>query len=252
MDTMNSTLRLSLLVLLLAACPAPLSDAERYHQALVEAPDYAAASAHCAQITEAGLAGDCLVASMERFDHLVPEDCAGIEEGLWRDECFFLLAERQWRSGLQAEALDTCRQTRFSRACTWHLVQDEAEAGAVEEPAVAEQRLRPFVENRIAPDAALHFWKLWLRARLGDGHPIDETECADLQDVRSCRQAVGRTLHELLEASGRKDRLAVCAAPAGERVIMNGAPAWAAGPLTESAEQQWISRHCPSTPDPER
>ena len=182
---------------------------------------------------------------MERFTQLAPGDCAAIASHLWRDECVFLLAERQWRSGAHAEGLATCEETRFARACTWHLIQDEAEAAAEEPPEVAEVRLQHFLTSRIAPDAALHFWKLWLRARLGAGTPIDERSCGALTRREACREAVGRTLPELLEATGRHEREALCAAAPGERVMVSSGPAWRAGELTQAAEQQWVDRHCP-------
>lgn len=238
-----------LLLLMLPACQEPPSDALLYRRALVESVEGEAAAEHCRLITDIGLAGDCQVAVMERFEALEPGGCAEIRSNLWRDECVFLLAERQWLAGKQLEGLSTCRQTRFARACTWHLIQDEAEAAVGEDAVAAEERLSPFLRSNVAPDAGLHFWKLWLRARLSAGLPIDEAECSRLQDVRDCREAVGRTIHELLEASGRADRAALCSAPAGERVLVSGAPAWLSGPLTIAAEQQWVSRHCPASPE---
>lgn len=241
---MVAWLRSALAAALLACSPVP-SDQALYQRALVEAEDHTRALAACQQITAPGLAGDCQVAIMERFSHLAPEDCATIASDLWRDECVFLLAERQWRSGAHAEGLATCRETRFARACTWHLIQDEAEAAAGEEPGVAEARLSAFLTSRIAPDAALHFWKLWLRARLSAGSPIDEQSCEGLTSREDCREAVGRTLHELLEATGRRDRESLCAAAPGERVMVSSGPAWRLGELTRTAEQQWVDRHCP-------
>ena len=237
-----------LLLLMLLACDAPPSDAVLYRRALVESVDGEEAAQHCWKITDIGLAGDCQVAVMERFEDLEAGDCAEIRSNLWRDECVFLLAERQWKAGQQLEGLTTCRQTRFARACTWHLIQDEAEAAVAEDAAEAEARLAPFLRSNVAPDAALHFWKLWLRARLTAGVPIDEEACAAVQEVRVCREAVGRTIHELLEASGRTRRAELCAAAAGQRVVMNGAPAWRSGALSTAAERQWVARHCPSTP----
>lgn len=241
---MAAWLRSALAVSLLACSPMP-SDQALYQRALVEADDHSQALQACQQITAPGLAGDCQVAIMERFTLLTPGDCAAIASHLWRDECVFLLAERQWRSGAQAEGLATCQETRFARACTWHLIQDEAEAAAEEPPEVAEMRLQPFLANRIAPDAALQFWKLWLRARLGAGTPIDERSCEERSSREACREAVGRTLHELLEATGRHERGALCAAAPGERVMVSTGPAWRVGALTQTAEQQWVERHCP-------
>lgn len=237
-----------LLLLMLVACHEPPSDAVLYRRALVTSVDGEHAALLCQQITDIGLAGDCQVAVMERFEDLEPGDCAVIRSNLWRDECVFLLAERQWRSGQQAEGLSTCKQTRFARACTWHLIQDEAEAAADQDAAAAESRLEPFLRSNAAPDAGLQFWKLWFRARLSAGVPIDEAACSVVQDVRGCREAVGRTIHELLEASGRANRSALCSAAEGQRVIMNGAPAWRLGGLSTAAERQWVARHCPSSP----
>ena len=241
-----------LLLLMLAACNAPPSDADLYRRALVTSTASEQAAARCRQIADVGLAGDCQVAVMERFETLEAGSCAEIRSDLWRDECVFLLAERQWRAGQQLEGLSTCRQTRFARACTWHLIQDEAESAAAQSAAEAQARLEPFRASNVAPDAAMHFWKLWLRARLAAGIAIDEKECATIEDVRSCREAVGRTIHELLEASGRTSRAELCAAPAGQRVVMNGAPAWRPGELSTAAEKQWVERHCPSLTEASR
>ena len=183
---------------------------------------------------------------MERWQHLEPTDCAEVTSHLWRDECVFLLAERQWKGGQQVEGLATCRQTRFARACTWHLIQDEAEAALMESPEVAEARLSAFAASGVAPDAPIQFWKLWLRGRSGAGLPIDERSCAALQNAHPCQEAVGRYIHELLEANARQDRTHVCTAAPGERVRTAQGPVWLPGPLTETVEQQWVSRYCPS------
>ena len=230
-------------LLFLLACDS-LTDADRYSRALVASADYETARHECRQIAEPSLAGDCLVASMERWQALGAEDCAAIASALWQDECFFLLAERQWKGGMQTEGLGTCRKTRFARACTWHLIQDEAEAAAAEAPEVAEARLLPFIESGAAPDAGMHFWKLWLRARSVDGTAVDERDCDQLKHSRPCREAVGRYVHEVLEASARQDRDGVCSAAPGQRVLMRGHVAWSPGPLVEVAEQQWVDRYC--------
>jgi hypothetical protein len=234
----------SILAVALLGCRPEPSDAQLYHRALVQTQDYEAAAALCARIRNTSLAGDCQVALMERAARIAPMDCATIGSDLWRDECVFLLAERLWRQGEHAEGLSTCRQTRFARACTWHLIQDEAEAAAGEDALTAERRLMAFSDSGVAPDAALQFWKLWLRARLTAGSPISAALCEGLSDVRSCREAVGRTIHELLEASGRQDPTTLCAAPEGQRVSVSQGPAWVSDELTLAAERQWVARHC--------
>ncbi len=230
------------LVALLCACSGR-TDADWYTLALTAEDGYARAARRCDRIDGLRLRGDCEVAAMSRWGRLEEADCQGVEDALWRDECVFLLAERQWGAGQHQEALASCHQTRFARACVWHLLQDEVEATATADAHTASTRLAPFAGEPLIPDAQQQFWRLWLRSRAGAGIVLDEAECADLADPWPCRHALDRYIHEVLEALHRADA-SICALPLGQRVMRGGTPQWRAGALAVEAEERWALRRC--------
>jgi hypothetical protein len=244
------------LLLALACAPEPVvQSADAYHEALTTDGGYPASAAACARLPTARVRGDCLLASMERWESLEPALCAGLEDPLWADECRFQLAERQRAAGDLAAGLATCERTRFRRSCAWHLVQDEAESAADEELATAEARIPALMTSRAIPDAPLQFWLVRFREGSARGQVLDEAACGALLDPQSCEQAVWAWVRAMLDELGKRDPARLCDRPLGERVHnVEGEPAWRPGPIATGAEQRWVHERCAAgaLPPPER
>ena len=230
-------------IVVLLACAVVQGDADAYRAALA-ASDLGLGLAACAAIETQHARGDCQDAVMDRHASLDVAACERVEAGMWRDECQFQVAERTWRVGDVALAVDICSRGRFARPCTWHLLQDEAQASVAEPAAVAEARLEPYARNRAVPDAGRQFWVARFRARAGADHPLDEADCAVLRDPTSCNDAVADYQRQVLDALRKADLGRVCAAPLGQRATIASGPSWRMGPLTQAVEEAWVAQWC--------
>lgn len=220
---------------ILSACQRPPPDATRYAQAL-SAETLDAAQRGCEAIGDVRLRGDCQVAAMEAWKQADPASCATVADPLWRDECTFLAAEQLFRSGEHDAANAACRQTRFARQCTWHLLQDTAEAAQDLSPAEAEAKMQPFLSaNFRLPDAGMQFWSLWFRLQARAKRPIDGAACIGLTQVPACDAGLDHYLNAVLEARDRAGT-DVCAAPLEE--------GWVDGPRVSATVARWVSRNC--------
>ena len=232
------------LALALLACEGE-PDHARYRRALVEAPDWQAAEEACGGIADPDLQGDCMVSTMERFNLLDAGSCAVVKAPVWRDECLFLLAERQWRAGELEVGLATCLGTRFRRMCNWHLLQDEVEATLDAPASEAEARLIAYQAVARMPDGPQQFWLIRLRERAAQGIPVDEADCEGLHDPAGCLDGVRVHVRAQLEALGKANLAALCRKEAGARVMNGKQPAWRRGPVAAEAEDRWVADRCP-------
>lgn len=226
-----------LILLLLVACAAP-SDAERYRAAL-GAGDWSEARRSCGEIRGETNRADCLVAAMERFDRLGPEDCALVPPGLWRDECTFLYAERLARAGQVPEAIAACEVTGFGRECAYHLLRAAARATVDEPPTVAARMIAPYTGMTDAHDAPRLYWKAWFREQAAADRPLDPTGCPD----EPCRAAAREVLLQKLGARLSAEGPRLCeGGPVppdfGGRIM------WVESPLTRGWVDQWRDRNC--------
>ncbi|MCK6502324.1 hypothetical protein L6R53_02815 [Myxococcota bacterium] len=248
---------LALALVVLPGCERR-SDAERYHHALVEARSYATARASCRRIEDPDSRGDCLVGVMEVWQRLDAAGCheilapagagagAAPELAVWRDECMFQLAERQRAHGDLPTALRTCLDSRWARECSWHLLQDEAEASLDEPAAVAEARIRAFRDAPRLPDASLQFWIIRARAGAARGRPVSEADCAALAAPAPCREALGVTVRSMLDARLRAEGTSGCAHVVQTAATLSGV-AWLPGPLVDAEVARWASARCPTS-----
>lgn len=241
------------LVLLLGlGCPEP-GDARRYALASSEAEDWPEARSLCLGIRDPSSRGDCLVAGMERFSTLDPEECRALQKdepemAVWRDECMFQLAERLRGLGRFDEAMVACLDTRFARECFWHLVQDEAEASLDEAGPVAEARIARFRAAGPIPDAALQFWAARFRAEAEAGRVPGEEICTTLQDPAPCHEGLRRFVRSRLDGQLRLDALRACAATAQGPGSVPVAFGWVPGPVADASVARWHERHCAQEP----
>ena len=234
--------KLSLLLLGSVGCADSASDA--YAMALMGTDGYAASLIHCDRINSAELQDDCRVALMEVWARLEPSDCEIVESTVWRDECIFLLGERQWQNGDLDGGLRTCEQSRFRRNCAWHLIQDEVQASLEMTAVEAEQRISGFVNARAVPDAGMQFWTIRFREQAGLGRVLDASDCEQLSEPIACRAAVERHVLTILDSQSTRDLPSVCAAEVGQRATLNGQPAWLMDAVTQQAEALWVRTRC--------
>lgn len=170
------------------------------------------------------------LAGASTFDEAAA-DCGRIEDHNARGDCMMAIEERFDR--LQASDCALIDEG------VWR-----AEASLDEDAALAEGRLGPFSVSRPVPDAAIQFWMIRFREQVAAGRPIDEQDCAALQDPPSCERAVWASVKGLLDLRGRAGLNQACAAELGQRVTHKGAPSWRRGPLADGAEARWVADRC--------
>lgn len=234
-----------MILLLWLACGAEapvVGEAARYAEALDPEVPLERALESCAALEGPDARGDCATAALEARGRLAVDDCQRVSEGRWREECWFLLAERTAAAGAVEAAVSLCQRTRFARECSFHLLRSVAQAA--ETPADLEAALSSFQGAWPVPDAGTLAWQEWLRARQAEGQPVDGARCEGLTDVRSCREAVKR-LWRAAAAALRPDTL--CAALDEGRApltLKGGAPAFV---LDEGMRAEARGR-CPAGP----
>lgn len=228
--------------LLLLGCAAP-SDAAAYRAAL-HASDWDQARDACTEVDDPTSRADCLVAAMERFDRLGPEDCQLVPAGLWRDECVFLYAERLARAARVPEAVAACERTGFGRECAYHLLRAAARETVDEPPARAARMIAPYTGMSDAHDAPRLFWKAWFREQAARDRPLDPTACPDATCVAAAREVLLQKLGARLSAAGP----ALCTGPVpaedGSRRL------WVESPLVRGWVDTWQARNCARLVDP--
>ncbi|MED5371708.1 MAG: hypothetical protein VX899_11875 [Myxococcota bacterium] len=227
-----------LLVLQLACTPSP---GEALRLALDPAAPLDEALSACQHIPAPDAQGDCLSAALETRGDYERADCEQIQARRWRDECVFLLAERQRTEGALAAAVDTCHETAFARECVFHLIRDEARLVADQTPAAAQERVAPFIGAPRAPDAAAVFWKEWATARIKTHDlPVAPETCTQVDDTVGCQDGLKRAGSELLRGIPSKQRCE--RVEAGEPVLQlaSGEPS-----LVPASEQlRAATAHC--------
>ncbi len=186
----------------MAACggPSPTPPtAELYAEALATSSlDEGAGS--CGRLPSPELRGDCTVALLEAH----PEEalgsalCESLEEGRWRDECWFVTAELAQRDDQPEEASRRCALAGgFTRDCTEHLWKIEARERLGAEGHAILSAVALDYERRLlsaeASTASKRAWTRSLRLVLGDSRATRQpTPCeAVTDDVRgACQEAM--------------------------------------------------------------
>jgi hypothetical protein len=118
----------AMLALLLTACAdGGRSDQQRYVEVLREArPELTRDLARCAEIRDATLSGDCALAVAARVSVREPNACDQVQDGVWKDECWFQVMERRRRVGRWGEAVSACASAgRFRDRCYFHLWEQD-------------------------------------------------------------------------------------------------------------------------------
>ena len=198
---------------LVLACGGPATtraDEAKVYAALLADPEMRDPAA-CGILSDPDLRGDCgVVVAERRMAEGTPVEgvCAGMEHGVWADECRFRAAEESMRSGDPDTAARLCLSVeRFRNACAQHLWDPEL-AGVWHGPDVGGALERGRVLHAAwarrldgATDLDDRFWRHWFRLGFVHGVPLPadaDAFCAEVpRDLAGpCLKAVGRAIAE--------------------------------------------------------
>jgi hypothetical protein len=139
--------------LLVAGC-SHTSDARRYVEAS-QSGDYAPARKLCQAINDPDLRSECIADLARLFgrEHLdqVVNDCAGLPEGPWRDECHFYLAE-SWADVASSMSTEEEEPGEPGESATAAFQQAAATCGQT---------------DGLAPNCVMHIWAVLSRYLMG-------------------------------------------------------------------------------------
>jgi len=118
--------------ILLCHCDTPRNQAQTYITAATQSPESLLEAVATCQRLEPSLQGECAALSALSAAPTRLQDslsvCAGIQSEVWRDECFFLVAETSASSqGLESAAQTCHRAGRFADNCLMHVWKQHAE-----------------------------------------------------------------------------------------------------------------------------
>ena len=223
-----------------------------YSQALEKGPQTASDRLElCNQLSNPPARGDCaanVVQLAARTRHAEPETlCAEVEEGAWRAECYFQMAEHWRRKKNKKRAVENCAQSGpFKNDCEQHLWQGEVRAltrpngGSPLEPdnfesilpradlLFEEWRSLLKFEDSASSDFDARFWRVIFQQVLETIPGVDLKHCEPLGQFhkRHCRMASAhlylRRLQQFLPRGGGIQRF--CALPEEDLSrVMSGA-----------------------------
>ena len=207
-----------------------------YLQALAEGPAGAEERLEiCAQLSNAPARGDCganVVQWAARNKVSNAEAlCMAVEEGTWRSECFFQMAEHWRRKKNKSKAAENCAKSGpFKNDCEQHLWQGEVRGltrprdRAPVEPSefssimpaadrlFAEWNLLLAAQSDASSDFDARFWRLVFQQVLETRPGMDLSVCEPLEEFHRdhCRRASAhlylRRLQQFLPRGGGIDR----------------------------------------------
>ncbi len=265
-----------LIPIMFAACDTP-HPAEVLVQSVQQADLDPGAAARACQGLPPKAAGECgalLAGQVALKDREAAAAlCGELEDPLWQDECWFLVAEATAAAEGPDRAVDACgRAGRFARNCLAHLWLDaatRAHAAHGQDPPAAWAAYQPTAAWTV-PDADARALASKHRGTFFDarfnptGDPmaspaIDVGWCGDFEGplVRSCRQAATESLQRQLNraAGAGVDRGVLCGTgPLAERVAQATGVRWVPDDALDARATTLISRACapvaPGAPGP--
>ncbi len=175
----------------------------------------------CTAMDDASLAGDCALTvalGVAKAQGIAPQThCSKVPEGMWKDECFFIAAERARSSGKVDLAVKLCEQAgRFTPDCAFHLWQRAMRTLAkriVLSTMVDQQDQMRTVHKRWAKrvghisDFDDMFWRKLFRAVWDGVARVDPGICSNLEPDLAERCVLGARIHldHALRASLRQE-----------------------------------------------
>jgi len=170
---------------------------ERYQQALTnDAGSTQDRLTDCLSMADPDLAGDCALVVVNRAVRGAAGDplmlCPQLPEGLWRDECWFEMAEISKRKD-RAQAVALCdRATLFRDDCRQHLWQGAlkklVDRHGVRGLGQGLERAQAMHDDwatllNEGDQHSFRFWRRYYQAGLGGMSPLDLTVCDALPDL---------------------------------------------------------------------
>ncbi|MEC7241867.1 MAG: hypothetical protein VXW32_11595 [Myxococcota bacterium] len=193
--------------LLLLACsfsvPERPTDIESYTLASV-AEDLSSGLTHCSAIRKPALQAECIAFQVREHarNHTEASQaaCAAIPAGIWRDECFFLLADGAIEASQPEKTATFCKEAgRYFQPCFMHLFKAHAGFLRSELPHGAAHQAYERAVALGGPEAPKDFahraWSVFFRSSGGEDRLYDTTACTDLGDrSRACVSGVREAL----------------------------------------------------------
>ena len=258
-----------MIALLLVACgvssPEASSDITSYTSAST-AQDLASGLALCQEISETPLRSECVAFQVREHarEHTGASEkaCRELPDGLWRDECFFLLADGAINAKEPQKTAPYCRDAgRYFQPCFMHLFKAHAgqlrsqlpqgEAHELFEKAVA-------LGGTDAPkDFAHRAWSVFFRSSGGEDRLYDTSPCADLEGLeRACVSGVREALARRLNRSAAPPELCTIEVSElgqwSELLQGNMGIRVAQDPALLAVLTPYQRRHCPPAPGTSR
>ena len=221
---MRQLFLISTVALGLVACTeeeVPDSDWSIYTQIIEKSPPDATDIARCTSINEPSLAGDCAltVALTSAKDQKLPfhSHCPQVPQGLWREECHFVAAEKARSAGEIDVAIELCEKSgRFAPDCSFHLWQRAMRTLAkrvVLDDLTAQQETMHALHARWSErvghmsDFDSMFWRKLFRAVWDGVARVDPSICEALRPDLQIQCELGAQIHldQAMRASLRSE-----------------------------------------------
>lgn len=262
-----------MILLVLFACgtqPAGVSqltvenpDLSAYLQASEET-DLAQGLAHCHKIQAPDRLGECVAFQVQQGARnqpdLAEQACGDLPDGLWKDECHFLLAEAITVAEEPVPAAAACRKAgRYFQPCFMHLLN--AHAGYLRSSIPVEKVFGAYeiALDLAGPEAPADFrhraWSLFFRSEAVSGPTLDPASCEALAEYgpacrSGLREALSRALSKSMREASTAQRQTACGirppdaahlAPVlGKLFQINIQP----HPVLDAPLAEWARKHC--------
>ncbi len=214
----------------------------------------------CDQIQAPALRSECVAFLVRDHGRAQPElaytSCEELPSGVWRDECFFLLADTLIDARNPAQTAPICQQAgRYFQPCFMHLLKAHAGVLRAELPhgeAHSAYAAAISLAGTQAPKDFQHrAWSVFFRSAGGPDRVYDTRSCSDLSNrasdcISGVREALVRRLNRASIPPG------LCQAKEGTVTAL--APflrselgiAIAEDPALNAVLRPFFDRHCPT------
>jgi hypothetical protein len=255
----------SALLALVVGCGPPVGAHTYVEAARLAETEPARAAALCvATAAEAECIALTAATAAKHDATLASSLCESVREPVWRDECFFLVAENTLpHDGAEAAAGRCASAGRFADNCLMHVWRHHATTlQRAEPPAVAAATYSEslgWTDGVLTVDPPLEnrFWGVFWAVML-EGGPLDTARCDPFDDehARRCRQSVPATLQRALNrseqhgTSGGLDTLCADSPALAARVASATGVEFVSNPLLDAVATQFVERRCRARGDP--
>lgn len=197
------------------------SDAQHLVRAMDSDVPLAQVLKGCAQISDLNTRGDCQSAAVYSHEKGTLSDCEAIEDGRWRSECIFRLAERTRKQDL-AQSIALCTASDYDRQCWGHLIRDEAGERVHLSPVQQADFADSLTQSLPREESAELYWEEWAIARFRADSLVQREDCGGLAEPRACVQGLRRARKRLEAELGSENRCEAYRAGRAELILSDG------------------------------